>query len=174
MAQTVLLDDCLSAVDTHTAQHIFQSCLLGNLLKDRTVVMVTHHVQLCLPAAKFLVKMDPEGRVAAFGDTDTLLKAGTLVDVIGSSRCHVEDDVMATTGKDHQQQHDNGNAAAAAAAVAQDKQGDRFISEERAARGHVKFKVHATYLKACGGWPFWVLLCLFFVGSRVLVFVETW
>lgn len=173
MAHTVLLDDCLSAVDTHTAQHIFQSCLLGNLLKDRTVVMVTHHVQLCLPAAKFLVKMDPDGRVAAFGDTDTLLKAGTLVDVIGSSRCHVEDDAKATGKKD--QQHDNVNVcAAAAAAVAQDKQGDRFISEERAARGHVKLKVHATYLKACGGWPFWILLCLFFVGSRILVFVETW
>ncbi|KAI7876125.1 P-loop containing nucleoside triphosphate hydrolase protein [Lichtheimia hyalospora FSU 10163] len=179
MAQTILLDDCLSAVDTHTAQHIFHSCLMGDLLKDRTVVMVTHHVPLCLPAAKFLVKMDPEGRVAAFGDTDTLLKAGTLADVIGNSNCHGDDNGTPTikvTRENDQQQHQQQEPTQDNAAddVAQDKRGEKFISEERAARGHVKLKVHATYLKACGGWPFWILLCLFFVGSRVLVFVETW
>ena len=34
----VLLDDPLSAVDSHTARHIFELCLKGPLLAKRTVV----------------------------------------------------------------------------------------------------------------------------------------
>ncbi|KAG8730641.1 hypothetical protein FRC11_006220, partial [Ceratobasidium sp. 423] len=41
--QFVILDDVLSAVDTHTAEHIVQRCLRGPLLRNRTVVLVTHH-----------------------------------------------------------------------------------------------------------------------------------
>ena len=48
-ARYLLIDDCLSAVDAHTAKHIFQKCLLDadGLMKNRTRVLVTHHVNLC-------------------------------------------------------------------------------------------------------------------------------
>jgi len=42
----VLLDDPLSAVDAHVGQHIFTNCIKG-LLKDKTVVFVTHQLQVC-------------------------------------------------------------------------------------------------------------------------------
>ena len=32
-AETVILDDCLSAVDAHTARHIYENCLIGELSK---------------------------------------------------------------------------------------------------------------------------------------------
>jgi ABC-type multidrug transport system fused ATPase/permease subunit len=51
------MDDILSAVDAHTAQFIFKECLQGSLLRGRTVVMVTHHVGLCLPGADFVVAL---------------------------------------------------------------------------------------------------------------------
>jgi len=41
----VLLDDPLSAVDAHVGQHIFTNCIKG-LLKDKTVVFVTHQLQV--------------------------------------------------------------------------------------------------------------------------------
>ena len=47
--------DILSAVDAHTADHILNKCLRGPLLQDRTVLLVSHHVQLCLPAADYVV-----------------------------------------------------------------------------------------------------------------------
>jgi len=40
-SQTVLLDDPLSAVDSHTARHLFRKCLKGPLLANRTVVSVS-------------------------------------------------------------------------------------------------------------------------------------
>ena len=71
-ASTVLLDDVLSAggsrpsplrpqltcgspVDAHTAHHLFEKCIKGNLMQGRTVVLVSHHVQLCAPDAKYIV-----------------------------------------------------------------------------------------------------------------------
>lgn len=46
-ADIYILDDCLSAVDSHVGRHIFQHCIMG-LLKEmkRTVVFVTHKVDI--------------------------------------------------------------------------------------------------------------------------------
>ena len=56
-AKYVLLDDVLSAVDSHTAQHLVANCLRGEIMRHRTCVLVTHAVDLCLPVASFVVTM---------------------------------------------------------------------------------------------------------------------
>ncbi|KAK4053631.1 hypothetical protein OIO90_003870 [Microbotryomycetes sp. JL221] len=61
-ARTVMLDDPLSAVDAHVAKHLYKKCLKGPLLENRTVILVTHHISLCLPGAFYLVRMSA-GRV---------------------------------------------------------------------------------------------------------------
>ena len=43
----VLLDDVLSAVDTHVGKHLFDKCLLG-ALKGKTRILVTHSLQVRL------------------------------------------------------------------------------------------------------------------------------
>ena len=45
-ASILLMDDVLSAVDAHTASHLFENCLRGPLMNGRTVVLVSHHVQV--------------------------------------------------------------------------------------------------------------------------------
>lgn len=61
-AKTIYLDDVLSAVDAHTAQFLVDECFRGKLLRGRTVVLVSHHVDLCLPVSDYVVAI-ADGRV---------------------------------------------------------------------------------------------------------------
>lgn len=56
-ARTLLLDDVLAAVDAQTA-HLLVKTLGGDLVKDRTCILVTHSLPLCLPAAHHVVVLD--------------------------------------------------------------------------------------------------------------------
>ena len=57
-ARTLLMDDIFSAVDVHTQQHMCQHALGGMLVRGRTCILVTHHLDLCLPYASYLVVLD--------------------------------------------------------------------------------------------------------------------
>lgn len=56
-AQTLLLDDFFSAVDVHTRAHLHRHALMGELARGRTRILVTHHVDLCLSSAEYLVSV---------------------------------------------------------------------------------------------------------------------
>ena len=59
-----LLDDPLSAVDTHVGSHLFQNCICG-FLQDRTRILATHQMQY-LPEADWVVVMEA-GRISHQG-----------------------------------------------------------------------------------------------------------
>lgn len=54
----LFLDDVLSAVDMHTAQHILEHCLTGPIAHNRFMILVSHHASLCAPAAVQVVHLD--------------------------------------------------------------------------------------------------------------------
>lgn len=56
-AQTLLLDDFFSAVDVHTRTHLHRHALMGEIARGRTRILVTHHVDLCLSSAEYLVSL---------------------------------------------------------------------------------------------------------------------
>ncbi|XP_017022451.2 probable multidrug resistance-associated protein lethal(2)03659 [Drosophila kikkawai] len=72
-ASIYLLDDPLSAVDSHVAKHLFEQCMRG-YLRDRIVVLITHQRQF-LEHVDQIVVMD-EGQVRAVGNYESLVKAG--------------------------------------------------------------------------------------------------
>jgi len=72
----VLLDDCLSAVDSHTADHILQS-LCESIMSTRTIIMVTNNESLCIPWSNQVVMM-AEGRVTAQGSPSELADRGLI------------------------------------------------------------------------------------------------
>ncbi|KAF2484582.1 bile acid-transporting ATPase [Neohortaea acidophila] len=78
-ARHVLMDDVLSAVDSHTAKWIFDKALLGPLMYDRTCILVTHNATLCLPHADFAVVLD-NGRVAVQGTSAEVISSGKLAE----------------------------------------------------------------------------------------------
>ncbi|RHZ63461.1 uncharacterized protein CDV56_108862 [Aspergillus thermomutatus] len=56
-AHTLLLDDFFSAVDVHTRAHLHRHALMGEIARGRTRILVTHHVDLCLSSAEYLVSL---------------------------------------------------------------------------------------------------------------------
>lgn len=76
-SKILLLDDCLSAVDSQTAQHIFDKLFLGPLLASRTVVLVTHSVAICAPESQHIVMLE-EGKIAAQGSYEQLIASCNL------------------------------------------------------------------------------------------------
>ncbi|XP_017116909.1 probable multidrug resistance-associated protein lethal(2)03659 [Drosophila elegans] len=72
-ADVYLLDDPLSAVDTHVGRHLFDECMRGFLGK-KLVVLVTHQLQF-LEHADLIVIMD-KGKVTACGTYEEMLKSG--------------------------------------------------------------------------------------------------
>ncbi|KAJ2063092.1 hypothetical protein GGI17_001939 [Coemansia sp. S146] len=103
----LLIDDCLSAVDAHTAKHILMECLLSKtpLMLGRTRVLVTHHVSMCLPFAEYIVVLR-EGQVSLKGNPTELQNQGVFNKVLAelkSSEDKKEADDAESKGKDAEQ-----------------------------------------------------------------------
>ncbi|GAA5920308.1 hypothetical protein JCM1841_004522 [Sporobolomyces salmonicolor] len=84
-ASLVLLDDVLSAVDAHTSAHIYEKCLKGPLLKGRTVLLVSHQVQLVAPGAAYVVGLE-NGRVSFAGSSEEFLNSSGFKDIDGDDK----------------------------------------------------------------------------------------
>ena len=78
-ARHVLMDDVLSAVDSHTAKWIFDKALMGPLMYNRTCILVTHNASLCLPRAEFGLVLD-NGRVAVQGTSAEIISSDKLAE----------------------------------------------------------------------------------------------
>ncbi|CAM8979802.1 unnamed protein product [Rhodiola kirilowii] len=78
-ADIYLLDDPFSAVDAHTGTQLFRECLMG-ILKETTILYVTHHVEF-LPAADLILVMQ-NGRIAQAGKFEQLLTENTGFEIL--------------------------------------------------------------------------------------------
>lgn len=72
-ADIYLLDDPLSAVDTHVGKGIFDDCI-QTFLKDKTVVLITHQFHYLKHVDKIIILAD--GAIQAEGTYHDLLKLG--------------------------------------------------------------------------------------------------
>lgn len=181
----LLLDDCLSAVDSHTAQWIFNNCIMGPLMMNRTCIMVTHNVPLCVPAADFVVTMN-NGRVATQGTPKELIAAGKFDEIRGSrpgsvhAASRVPSRVPSSVGEE--ETLTNGEAGpdgnASKPSVAKKGVAKDAMQEEKAV-GAVKWAVMKIYLLSMGRWRFWILAAVVFTlqqlsGVASSVWIRQW
>uniref|UniRef100_A0A3B6DMQ7 ABC transporter C family member 13 n=1 Tax=Triticum aestivum TaxID=4565 RepID=A0A3B6DMQ7_WHEAT len=81
-ADIYLFDDPFSAVDAHTGGQLFEDCLMG-MLKDKTILYVTHQVEF-LPAADLILVMQ-DGKIVQKGTFDDLLQQNIgFEDIVGT------------------------------------------------------------------------------------------
>lgn len=73
-AQLLLLDDCLSALDSRTGRHILFHAIKGPLMEGRTCILATHHSQLVLPHCDYAVFLE-NGIVKRQGTASELMQS---------------------------------------------------------------------------------------------------
>lgn len=175
----LLLDDCLSAVDSHTAKHIFEQALSGVLMIGRTCILVSHNVALTVPEAAFVVvlnngKIVSQGTAAdvvasgAFGD-DLKSRAGSRGTSVAPSRMQSDNNLRAkfSSGKSQVDGHvpDDIEAETQKPSKA-DKQ---FVDTrlETKATGSIKLQIIKMYLQAMGPWYYWIVAAAAFIATQL-------
>mmetsp|Transcript_20847 Transcript_20847/g.62201 ORF Transcript_20847/g.62201 Transcript_20847/m.62201 type:complete len:930 (-) Transcript_20847:24-2813(-) len=150
-ADVYLLDDPLSAVDAHVGEHLLRRAVREELVaKGKTVVLATHQVSLCLPAADRVVLLRADGTVAFSGAPAALARdaeAGALLDELADPEA-------------------SGSKAPAPkapeAAEAKKPGGEaRLVEEEKRQKGAPLVKNFRLYLSAAG--------CFFAAGSSLFM-----
>ncbi|KAH7322247.1 ABC transporter type 1, transmembrane domain-containing protein [Rhizoctonia solani] len=157
--QFVILDDVLSAVDSHTAEHIVQRCLRGPLLRNRTVVLVTHHVDLVLPAVGWLVRLNG-GRIEAQGTPQQLRGSGALLQ---AKELDSQQFVAEVSDKREDME-----------AKIEKKPAKKLVEDEGRSTGSVTVVVYKTYLSAASYWLFGLLVLLLASDQTVQLLQKFW
>ncbi|OAV90001.1 hypothetical protein PTTG_07447 [Puccinia triticina 1-1 BBBD Race 1] len=173
-AKVLLLDDVLSAVDSHTAQHLFNHALNGPLMNERTCILVTHAVDLCMPAASFVVSLD-RGQVAHAGDPSLSKLASALVTT--SENTEVENKKSAPEVRPELTIE---NLAAPmlneedAVVEIKTRATQRLVKEEHQAVGAVSLTTYRLYYDCLGGlMPLFITFVLFILAELGNV-LSTW
>uniref|UniRef100_A0A0E0H597 Uncharacterized protein n=1 Tax=Oryza nivara TaxID=4536 RepID=A0A0E0H597_ORYNI len=86
-ADVYLLDDPFSAVDPQTGRHLYKKCLMG-VLRDKTVLYVTHQVEFLVDADLIMVMQN--GRIAQAGKFQELQQNMAFGVIFGAHFCAVE------------------------------------------------------------------------------------
>ncbi|ORX95055.1 hypothetical protein K493DRAFT_329810 [Basidiobolus meristosporus CBS 931.73] len=157
----ILMDDCLSAVDAHTAKHLFQQCIMGKLMKGRTRILVTHAVSLCMSGASLIVLLE-QGAVTTQGKPVDLLNKGLL-----DQELLLENEAEKIQGHEETDQGEPKVATDPSEA-----KGGRLIAEETMARGSIKLQVYGSYLRECGGRYYWIFLLSLLGICQALSFTQ--
>ncbi|KAI0945816.1 hypothetical protein AcV7_009953 [Taiwanofungus camphoratus] len=169
----VLLDDPLSAVDSHTARFLFDRLFQGPLLAHRTVVLVTHHVELVLPGTYYLVRM-LDGRIDTQGTVKELRSRGVLDDITHDEAVEAhkeEQEAVAIEKKDNADIDAEAEANSDSKPIEKAKKPRKLIEEEKRETGSVKWHIYNTYLRASSYWT-WAILLLLIVLTQVLGVAE--
>ena len=181
-AGILVLDDIFSAVDAHVGRQLFEEALTGELGRDRTRILVTHHVGLCLPKTRYAVLLGA-GTIEHAGLVEDLQRTGTIAEILKQEE------------KTQQKEKEDEDELAAI----EDAQGDilkrvmsrrstrsakiddgeldgkgknkakKFTEDEKRETGAIKIGIYKEYLKTSGGTVFWSLVMLIYLSYMGLI-----
>lgn len=139
-------------------------------MRNRTRLLVTHHVELCLAGATQLIIMD-NGKINAVGHPDELSNNVLLSAILDQE--NQELDIASSRAEiiDHTDQIDDKGAGFTSVTL----KPKVLVPLEKRASGYVNSKLYVKYLKAMGGLTIWSLLVFVFVFTRgTKVFESYW
>ncbi|EXJ95798.1 hypothetical protein A1O1_00922 [Capronia coronata CBS 617.96] len=197
-AGILILDDIFSAVDAHVGRHLFEEALTGELGRGRTRILVTHHAALCLPKTTYSVLLT-NGTVEEAGKTEDLRRSGKLGSLLAQDLEEQEKEEEAVDREQALAIDDGGGLQklltnqsrrsrrkSALSDVGEDitrrrSRADlndsqqpsapkKFTEDEGRETGAIKYQIYAAYIRACGGFSYWLFI-LFVFGLWVAVYL---
>ncbi|KAK9458846.1 uncharacterized protein V1516DRAFT_123729 [Lipomyces oligophaga] len=193
-ARHLLLDDCLSAVDSHTAVWIYENCITGPLMLNRTVVLVSHNVALTISGASHVIFLE-KGRVAQQGTGQELVEAGLFGDDdmirAGASKAQsrnlsrsqsvanlkkqveIQQAIETEIESELQAQAEASNSSSSMPGK-DTKKPYKLVVAEAQQTGTVKLSVYLTYLKSLGGVKFYIITLAAFGIFQYLNVGQSW
>ncbi|KAJ6501692.1 hypothetical protein C8R47DRAFT_1193380 [Mycena vitilis] len=147
----------------HTAKWIVDKCLRGDLIKGRTVVLVTHNVAMAKPIADYVVSMGSDGQIHSHGSISEALAT---------------DEVLAEELNKDQEVLDKKEDEVDAPPPAAEKKADgKLIVAEEVEEGHVSWHALTLYFKGLGGNHALLFFTVFLAGlalTEICQTVQTW
>ncbi|KAJ6674421.1 ATP-BINDING CASSETTE SUB-FAMILY C [Salix viminalis] len=165
-ADIYLFDDPFSAVDAHTGTQLFQECLMG-ILKDKTVIYVTHQVEF-LPAADIILVMR-NGRIEQAGTFSELLKQNVGFEALVGAHSEALESVLAVensrrTSQDPEPDDESNTESTSKSnsslsqydsdhdlSVEISEKGGKFVQDEEREKGSIGKEVYWSYLTIVKG-----------------------
>ena len=155
-----------------------KKALCGEFAKDRTIILVTHHISLCLPIAEHLVELSA-GAVIRNGSTKELRERGELEKIVEAEDTTEEDGTETSSETEVENEADlskangNGNGNGNGMGKLVDCKAGKLVEEETRAEGRVSMRTYWTYMKAAGVgcwiWTFASMLLIRFINISVQV-----
>ena len=187
----VLMDDPLSAVDAHVAGHLFKNVVKG-LLKDKTVVLVTHHLHV-LHEVDHIITMT-NGEAVEQGSYDELMANqgafSKLIEEFSAMQNQEEEveevdlDLKSSTGSaltsplrpvDSPARPDPSPARSESAPVTKEAETDGALieSEERDV-GAVKLRIYLDYARSGGLFLFALIILGYLAAQFTRIGTDWW
>ena len=182
-ADLYLLDDPLSALDSHTSKHVFEQALSNEegLLKGCTRILVTHRTNLLRQVDYVLVIK--EGKVAGFGEPGNILAAGSEIsllieemekekeiveeeneqkEAVKKEETKVDEKVVKPTEKPMNSSR------------AKEKEAQKRIKDEAVLSGRVKLRAYDYFIRSFGYVNFFLILAFFAANQGVSTGATVW
>lgn len=164
-AAIYLLDDPLSAVDTHVGKHLFDQCL-RDLLRDKIVILVTHQLQYLQHVDQIVIFN--HGRVEAVGSYESLRETGLDFAKLLADPTVDEKDESSIHRSRSGSRLNRQNSISSSTSL-DDKPGENPMQvEEKRSDGSISWSLYGKYFKAGGGFCFFYIMVIFCVGAQVL------
>ncbi|RMZ44162.1 hypothetical protein AFCA_012719 [Aspergillus flavus] len=169
-AGILVMDDIFSALDAETGRHVYEHGLTGELAQNRTRILVTHHVGLCLPRTDYCVLLE-NGYMTHAGTVEQVRAAHGLTEFLHGLNAEMRDLKDREIARDASFRKRSSVGPPPATESHTPKQ---FTQDEDRATGSIPLKVYTAYMTKGNSWLAWTFTILMYAGFMALLVGRSW
>ncbi|XP_014360452.2 ATP-binding cassette sub-family C member 4 [Papilio machaon] len=173
-ADIYLLDDPLSAVDTHVGKHLMAECVLG-LLKGSTRILVTHQLHHLRAADNLIILRN--GEIETQGSFEEVSRSPLFEELLEEDEQPQEDSAAKARSEQMRQRTMSikSHISTSTLAEGEGNQDEPGETDELMEKGRVSGSVYLKYFRAGGGWPLLIFTMISIVAAQVVTsFGDLW